>query len=89
MSREIQELVLMLFIAGALARSIAIGLGHMQVGALFGLISTLAIMYAGVRYLLSPNKKDRWSKVLQRVGGLLVIAISLVFCLSLLMELLT
>ena len=89
MSREEQGLeVLAIFIVGALARSIAGGLGLRHIASLFGLISALAIMYHGFWNLLTRDKKDKSSKFPQRGAGLLLIAIGSVFCLSLLMELL-
>lgn len=89
MSREAQELVasVTVFIVGALARSIVGGLGHKQPAALLGLVSLLALLYLGFRNLLWPNPKDRSSQILQRGTGLLVVVISLAFCLPLLREL--
>ncbi len=83
--------VAVLFIVGALARSLAIGLGQAKIGDLFGLVSMFALMSLGVRSLLLQTKKDTASTIWQRVSGLLsalfITLISLVFCLSLLMHL--
>ena len=89
MSREEQGLaVLATFIGGALARSVAGGLGLRHMASLFGLISALAIMYLGFWNLLSTDKTDKSSRMSRRGAGLLLIAIGSVACLSLLMELL-
>jgi hypothetical protein len=79
--------VAVLFIVGALARSLAIGLGQAKIGDLIGLVSMFALMSLGVRSLLLQAKKDTVSTIWQRIGGLLRTVISLVFCLSLLMHL--
>lgn len=83
--------VTVLFIVGALARSVAIGLGQVKIGDLFGLVSMFAIMSMGVGSLVLQSRQKTTSTMLQRVGGLLsalfITIISLVFCLSLLMHL--
>jgi hypothetical protein len=83
--------VTVLFVVGALARSLAIGLGQVKIGDLFGLVAMMALLSLGVRSLWLQTKQKTTSTMLQRIGGLLsalfITVISLVFCSSLLMHL--
>ncbi len=82
------RVVAVLFIFGAIARSIVGGLGYVKLVDLCGLISVLALMSLGVRDLLSPTKQSRFSAILlQRVYTLLIVVGTLVFCWWLLLSL--
>lgn len=77
-----------LFILGAIARSIVGGLGYVKLADLCGLISMLAILSLGVRSLLTPIKQSTfWVILLQRVYTLLIVAGTLVLCYWLLLHL--
>jgi hypothetical protein len=75
------------FIIGALGRSVAGGLGFTRVASLLGLVASFTLLYGGLYNFLAPTIEDKLFRPLQRFVGLVLIALWLIFSVSFMMEL--